>query len=52
MKLPPSFYQRSDVVAISRNLLGKYLFTNIAGELTPLLRPIMHKQQLVSQYNI
>jgi DNA-3-methyladenine glycosylase len=34
MKLPPSFYQRSDVVAISRNLLGKYLFTNIAGELT------------------
>ena len=34
MKLHPSFYQRSDVVAISRNLLGKYLFTNIAGELT------------------
>ena len=34
MKLPVSFYQRNDVVAISRELLGKYLFTCINGELT------------------
>ncbi len=34
MKLPLSFYQRNDVVAISRELLGKYLFTCINGELT------------------
>ncbi len=34
MKLPPSFYQNKDVVAISRALLGKFLFTNIAGALT------------------
>jgi DNA-3-methyladenine glycosylase len=34
MKLPLSFYQRNDVVAISRELLGKYLFTCISGELT------------------
>jgi DNA-3-methyladenine glycosylase len=34
MKLPASFYQRNDVVAISRELLGKYLFTFIDGELT------------------
>ncbi len=33
MKLPPSFYQNKDVVAISRALLGKFLFTNIAGAL-------------------
>jgi len=32
MKLPLSFYQRNDVVAISRELLGKYLFTCIDGE--------------------
>lgn len=29
--LPPAFYQRSDVLQISRELLGKYLFTNING---------------------
>lgn len=34
MKLPESFYHRSDVVAISRELLGKYLFTCIDNELT------------------
>lgn len=34
MKLPPSFYQRNDVLAISRELLGKYLFTCIDGALT------------------
>jgi DNA-3-methyladenine glycosylase len=34
MKLPQSFYQRSDVVAISRELLGKYLFTDIDGAVT------------------
>ena len=32
--LPESFYQRSDVVQISRELLGKYLFADIDGELT------------------
>ena len=32
--MPPSFYQNKDVVAISRALLGKFLFTNIAGALT------------------
>jgi DNA-3-methyladenine glycosylase len=31
LKLPQSFYLSSDVVAISRNLLGKYLFTSING---------------------
>jgi len=34
MKLPVSFYRHNDVVAISRELLGKYLFTCINGELT------------------
>src|ERR1700742_4256945 len=34
MKLPLSFYQRNDVVQISRELLGKYLFTCIDGEIT------------------
>ncbi|RED97019.1 DNA-3-methyladenine glycosylase [Marinoscillum furvescens] len=33
-KLPKSFYQREDVVAIARELLGKYVFTNINGFLT------------------
>jgi DNA-3-methyladenine glycosylase len=31
MKLPPSFYQREDVVAVAKELLGKYLFTCIDG---------------------
>ncbi len=31
MKLPESYYQGNDVVAISRDLLGKYLFTCIDG---------------------
>lgn len=30
-KIPLSFYQRPDVVEISRELIGKYLFTNIGG---------------------
>ena len=30
--LPSSFYQRSDVVQISREFLGKYLFADIGGE--------------------
>jgi DNA-3-methyladenine glycosylase len=34
MKLPQSFYERNDVVAISKELLGKYLFTCIDGEIT------------------
>jgi DNA-3-methyladenine glycosylase len=34
MKLPESFYLHHNVVEISRNLLGKYLFTNIDGEFT------------------
>lgn len=32
MKLPEGFYRSKEVVAIARNLLGKYLFTNINGE--------------------
>lgn len=32
-KLPLSFYQREDVVLISRELLGKYIYTNINGQL-------------------
>ncbi len=31
MKIPHSFYLGSDVVAISKSLLGKYLFTSIDG---------------------
>lgn len=31
MKLPISFYQRSDVTRVARELLGKLLFTNIGG---------------------
>lgn len=31
MKLPESFYAGDDVIAISRNLLGKYLFSKIDG---------------------
>lgn len=34
MKLPLSFYQREDVITIARELLGKYLYTNIDGEIT------------------
>lgn len=34
MKLPQSYYLGIDVVAISKDLLGKYLFTCINGELT------------------
>jgi DNA-3-methyladenine glycosylase len=34
MKLPLSFYQGDDVVSISRNRLGTYLFTCIDGEIT------------------
>jgi DNA-3-methyladenine glycosylase len=34
MKLLQGFYERNDVVTISRELLGKYLFTNIDGAVT------------------
>lgn len=34
MKLEKDFYLREDVVAISKELLGKYLFTKIDGKLT------------------
>lgn len=34
MKLEKDFYLREDVVQISRELLGKYLFTKINGKLT------------------
>lgn len=34
MKLTNDFYQRTDVVQIARDLLGKELITNIDGELT------------------
>jgi len=33
-KLPRAFYTRNDVVAISRELLGKFLFTRINGTVT------------------
>lgn len=32
MKLPEDFYRSKEVVAIARNLLGKYIFTQINGE--------------------
>jgi DNA-3-methyladenine glycosylase len=34
MKLPESYYHKEDAVALSRDLIGKYLFTCINGELT------------------
>ncbi|MEW6469530.1 MAG: DNA-3-methyladenine glycosylase [Bacteroidota bacterium] len=34
MKLEKEFYTRSDVVLVSRELLGKYLFTRFEGRLT------------------
>jgi DNA-3-methyladenine glycosylase len=34
MKLPLNFYQHNDVLSITRNLLGKYLFTKIDGIVT------------------
>lgn len=34
MKLPESFYERTNVVKIARELLGKVLFTRISGVLT------------------
>lgn len=33
-KLPKEFYTREDVIGISKELLGKYLFTKIDGKLT------------------
>ncbi|PSR54522.1 DNA-3-methyladenine glycosylase [Adhaeribacter arboris] len=33
-KLPKSFYTRAGVVQIARDLLGKYLFTNLDGVIT------------------
>ena len=34
VKIPKSFYEREDVVKIARELLGKYLFTQIDGHLS------------------
>lgn len=34
VKLPVSFYQNEDVVAVAKQLLGKKLFTHIDGKLT------------------
>ena len=34
MKLPASYYQSQDVVALSRDLIGKYFFTYIDGVIT------------------
>jgi DNA-3-methyladenine glycosylase len=34
MKLPENYYRNPDAVALSRDLIGKYLFTCIDGELT------------------
>lgn len=34
MKIPACFYERNDVVAVARELLGKYLFTCIDGVVT------------------
>jgi len=34
MKLPDSFYRRTNVVKIARELLGKVLFTNVGGIIT------------------
>ncbi len=34
MKIPLAFYQSKEVVNIARNLLGKYLFTQINGEIS------------------
>ncbi|MFY0601444.1 MAG: DNA-3-methyladenine glycosylase [Cyclobacteriaceae bacterium] len=33
-KLPKAFYSRGDVVEIAKDLLGKFLFSNIDGKLT------------------
>lgn len=33
-KLPKSFYTRSDVVQVARELLGKYLVTDINDKIT------------------
>ena len=34
MKLPLSFYTHNNVLAITRQLLGKYVFTSVNGEVT------------------
>ena len=34
MKLPPTFYNRENVVQISKDLLGKYLITNFNDQIT------------------
>lgn len=33
MKIPLSYYQQDDVVALARDLIGKYLFTMVDGQL-------------------
>lgn len=33
-KLPTSYYRQEDVLAVARDLLGKYVFTNIGGNIT------------------
>jgi DNA-3-methyladenine glycosylase len=34
MKLPESFYLNANVLEVSRNLLGKYLFSRVDGQIT------------------
>ncbi|MDB5236287.1 MAG: DNA-3-methyladenine glycosylase [Hymenobacter sp.] len=34
LKLPAAFFQRPDVLAIARDLLGKHLYTNVGGIIT------------------
>ena len=34
MKLPESYYLNTDVVAVARDLIGKYLYTQIDGQLS------------------
>jgi DNA-3-methyladenine glycosylase len=34
LKIPLSYYQHSDVISIAKELIGKYLFTNIGGTVT------------------
>jgi DNA-3-methyladenine glycosylase len=33
-KLPPEFYTREDVIQISKDLLGKFIYTDIDGKIT------------------
>ena len=49
MKLKPSFYNRADVVQVSKDLLGKYLYTRFNNKLTGLTASLVGTElQLVS----